>query len=269
MLETHLHARRLRQVAARHKRNLQVLFKPIQSCMGFKTRCPANGFNNKPRSCSVKMVKSFLDMLLKAGMMKTPGRNAPIVPEGFQKCGNFQFQVGGANSNGSAIRMAAGVLLGEEVTPEGDADVSRNPDRLAFHVGNIADLAVTPTAITFDQLVSGRIPDDAPTDDPRDFVAIVHFEDNGKEFWVPHVCIPTTGLVLPNSSGNSTHLGTVIRKKCTEEEMDDRSKAATNVAQQTMKEEGGPRQPCPRCRIFYLCKVKKPRAKKRKHRNEP
>ena len=70
----------------------------------------------------MKTVQKFLNVLLKAGMRKVPGRNAPIVPEGFQKCGNLQFQVGGANSNGSAIRMAAGVLLGEEVTPEGDAE---------------------------------------------------------------------------------------------------------------------------------------------------
>ena len=54
-----------------------------------------------------------------------------------------------------------------------------------------------------------------------------------------------------------------------EEKMDNREKAATNVAQLTMKEVGGPRQTCPRCLIFYLYKVQKPRGKKRKHREEP
>ena len=154
--------------------------------------------------------------------------------------------------------------------PHPDATFSRDPDRLANHVEDIAGLAVQPTAITFDQLVSGRIPDDAPTDDMRDFVAIVHFEDNKTPAkWVPHVCIPQTGLFLPTSTGHSTHLGTIIQEKCTEEKMDNREKAATNVAQLTMKEVGGPRQTCPRCLIFYLCKVQKQRGKKRKHREEP
>ena len=146
-----------------------------------------------------------------------------------------------------------------EVEAPADSDLTCDPDSLVGQVEKMAEIVVKPTAISFDQLVSGRIPLDKPTKDPKEFVAIVCFDDDKLE-WHPHVCHPLSGMMVPTACGGAMHSGKLIRNKCTKEKRTDRLKAALNVTQRTMKSEGSKQQTWSRCRIFWLCKDGKPPA---------
>ena len=176
----------------------------------------------------------------------------PIVREQNNTRGNLTLV---AKSNGDAIRIGAG-MLGDVVTPPPDSCRVSDGRLLQSHVEPVQGYEIVATNITFDQLVSGRVPPDAPVGRREDFVAIVYFEDEEGR-WLPHVYHPRAGMILPTSTGGASHLGTEIRNKCGEEYRRDRKKAAVNVAQLTMKDKKGPQQTCPRTTIYYLCKVRK------------
>ena len=162
-------------------------------------------------------------------------------------------------SNGSAIQIGAG-LLGDVVTPHADSFDSTEANDLRRHAGPIDDHDVRSSDITFDQLVSGNMPPDAPGD-ATEFVAIVHFEDSEAAWW-PLVCHFGASMFLPTSDRGASWLGTNTRNACQAESRFDRKKAGTNVAQSTMKHKNGKggQQFCPKMQIYCLHKVKKPKS---------
>ena len=240
------------QVEARRERNQAISFEPIQQCEGFNASYPEGNFNRKEKSREIKSVVEFKKKLESAGVTD------PIVHGKNNNLGNLGFPNHAKKSNGNAIEIGAG-MLGDVVKPPEESHKSCDGRLLRQHVETVAGYEVVQTDITFDQLVSGFIPPDAPWP-ITDYVAIVYFEDDEAK-WSPHVYHPGTGMILPTSNGGAKHLGTDTRNKCKEEQRKDRKKAAVNVAQSTLKEENGAQQTCPRTQIYYLWKVRKQRAK--------
>ena len=186
-------------------------------------------------------------------MLRNAGAKKAFLPERFDNGGEVNFPEPETRTNADAIETAA-AMLGHNVTQQipAEAGQTSNPFELVRQVESVSGFSVVVSDISFDQLLSGRVPLDMGGYGHEDYVAIVYIMLPDGSRWVPHVYHPPSGLMASYRSGTAIWTGTITRGKAEKKDVKERTKAFLNTVQLSIKKEtDGPVQPT-RCKIFFL-----------------